>query len=836
MTQEIVYTSASQGLQPGSKGFCTVISTDGLPGNFSERLEMLSGYRHAFTPGDRMAPVNFSHLHIKVAGRTYYVLSRICDAGLDYSQRSNKLAHHVAFVESERVAAGPAGVLAHPGFFETRWDGTVKTLPTGQPPNPPPSGPAFCQHWQSLTGDAGWAGVLAQSATVARSKPISVIFQPGTDVLPLVVEALNLIPPAQRWNVTFSTYFTKAIAGSDCLWRFVLGGTKQAAALKQNAHSLVIDLASQLAAAPNTPYLNAARTGTPNPDYNDHFASPSGPVTERSRAQLRVAKRSEPQSAAGQEESYGDYNSYDEFRSMPAMPPLLPRKQPWYKKTWAAVLGGICLLGLVAGLVYAAIYPNNPTDSPRIERAPVKNELPAESEDDSQSESESAPTSEASDFTPIGESVIADTPEPPVHPAETEIPVPVDPFTVLDGERLPTNTIPFFLSDEATTSRRLSLPNIATIELELSAADSAIENNLALEESSPSGSPTEMREWTVTLETHGGGKGTVLGTFQIDSEQISFNRKVAADDLRFMQFRYSLLNILHKEHGALFVLVPPSVEQDTQVDLAKNSDSIEYLLPNGTVGSITDSLRFDIAHPAFEAWKVRNLKHDDSFVIAFQKDGETVVERPPTNDSVEERATKGVLADIAVQISTITIESSVPETIPTTKCVLNITPSVYLKLVKISDPVTLGERFLHGNLKLLSDHKRLAWNLEDVAERLSSTQGEKIIRGAVRREFNKRVKAEPELSQDKANFWPSVLERIDDYYDVAFSGKSTGRPQSKRSLETLIAVVSNYNSTLTTLQDLTDRFQANNLHVRAYTVVNGHVVDVMETRGNDERN
>src|SRR3954463_12353575 len=98
MTQEICYTSAPRGLRPGSRGFCTVLSSAGMAKNLADRLEALSGYRHVFAANDPQAhlnPVVHSHLRINVGGAAYHILSRICAAGLDYTQRSNKFAHHV---------------------------------------------------------------------------------------------------------------------------------------------------------------------------------------------------------------------------------------------------------------------------------------------------------------------------------------------------------------------------------------------------------------------------------------------------------------------------------------------------------------------------------------------------------------------------------------------------------------------------------------------------------------------------------------------------------------------------------------------------------------------
>lgn len=111
MSQEIVYTSAPQGLTVGSRGFCNVASTPAMATTLAERLEALSGYRHVFPPQSPEAhlnPVAFSHLKLSIAGKAYHVLSRVADAGLDYSQRSNKLAHHVVLEPGELTNGGPA--------------------------------------------------------------------------------------------------------------------------------------------------------------------------------------------------------------------------------------------------------------------------------------------------------------------------------------------------------------------------------------------------------------------------------------------------------------------------------------------------------------------------------------------------------------------------------------------------------------------------------------------------------------------------------------------------------------------------------------------------------
>lgn len=265
MSQEILYTSAPQGLKAGSRGFCTVISTAGMAKNLAERLESMSGYRHHFTSHDTGEnPINFSHLKVTVGGKRYHILSRICDAGLDYTKRTNKLAHHIALseVESATAPGGPAWEMSQDGLFIENWDGEIGTRPESHRKLTQSScSPRKCLAWEACGVDSGWAGVLAEAIS-GSGQPMSVVFPSGTDTLALVCEAMALLPPADRWDVTFCTYFTKLPAGVDCQWRFVLDGTREATALRRNQHARLIDLVStSLGVAPASDSVELARTG-----------------------------------------------------------------------------------------------------------------------------------------------------------------------------------------------------------------------------------------------------------------------------------------------------------------------------------------------------------------------------------------------------------------------------------------------------------------------------------------------------------------------------------------------------------------------------------------------
>jgi GTPase-associated protein 1, N-terminal domain type 2/GTPase-associated protein 1, middle domain len=265
MSLELIYTSVPRGLKPGSKGFCTVARSAQMQAALAERLELLTGYRAIFPLGSARAagnPVNWCHYRMSARS----LLARVAFAGVDYSQRSNKFAHLVVLDEAEQPAAGPAWLVSQPGFMRTEWTGEPQLLTSapiipnaGRPPRP-------CDAWTAASGDAGWAGALAASFVENRSKPAYVIYPSGTNVLALFEEAISLLEPATRWQVTFSTFFTQLPVGFECAWRGIPDESPHAREVRQStAPRLLIDLTQPLPAPPPSPFVIAAREGSSPP-------------------------------------------------------------------------------------------------------------------------------------------------------------------------------------------------------------------------------------------------------------------------------------------------------------------------------------------------------------------------------------------------------------------------------------------------------------------------------------------------------------------------------------------------------------------------------------------
>lgn len=350
MSQELLYTSASKGLKAGTSGFCTVVATQQLSATLAEKIESLSGYKNVFPPQDPKAdqnPIAWSHVKLSMGGRNYSIVSRIAFYGLDYTQRTNKLAHHVVLDAGEQPPGGPAWLVSQNGFLQAEWDGEVKSLPIGRRIPVGELAPMVCSHWKKVTGDAGWGGVLAEELHSTSPRTVYLIVPLGLDVRPLFVEATSLLPITERWNATFSTYYTRLPQGVQCLWRCVLQGSDEAKRLRPGPSERVIDLTKPLGEATGGSLVEAARTGKiARPRSAPTSAGPrssrsASASDEVATATARTSARERSRSASADEEDD------DIFRPSPQMLGRSAASQS------GGSFGSGIAVGLVVGLVLA---------------------------------------------------------------------------------------------------------------------------------------------------------------------------------------------------------------------------------------------------------------------------------------------------------------------------------------------------------------------------------------------------------------------------------------------------------------------------------------------------
>jgi len=265
MAKEIVVTSVPRGIKLGRTGFQVVMRTAGIGDDVMSSLEQLAGYRHV-PEGSGRNPVIYSYRSVRGTTGQLNVLGRTVDAGNDFSNRSNKLAHLLSVDPAELSTlrnSSPAAVLAAiEGRLATVWQGgpEERVSPFALPS--PPVQPAVCRRWEGVTGDAGWGGVLAQRAM--RGQP-SLVIAPDCSpawcrtLLELFQEVYALLPPDNRWRTTFDT---TVIGSSSSLLRGTYAGSPESAA--GHAGLLVVDLSSRVPVPANMAtddFVSVARQG-----------------------------------------------------------------------------------------------------------------------------------------------------------------------------------------------------------------------------------------------------------------------------------------------------------------------------------------------------------------------------------------------------------------------------------------------------------------------------------------------------------------------------------------------------------------------------------------------
>jgi len=358
MSLELIYTSAPRGLIPTASGFCTVAATGGMSRQVLATLEGLSGYQFHFNLSDANAdlnPVNFAHTRVKIGSETRSVLSRIAFAGADYSGRTNKIAHHVLLERGEQMANGPAWMMLAMArsVFVAGWDAeprhldkrSIASMLSAEPRAAEPA-----TTWQAATGDAGWAGALVQAFRTSPKVPAYVVYEPGQDLLPLFEESLAILPPEQRWQVAFATYYTTLPAGCHYHWRGVLAGSRAAQEMRRFPNATVIDLTSALGPAADGPFAEAARTGGVLPSREP--ARPQKKVRIKGR---REPKRpAEPVATTVAEEA--DQWSWDEATPAQGYTPPPPREPA--RRRSAAVPALVTTVAVLAALLAVSVFFN----------------------------------------------------------------------------------------------------------------------------------------------------------------------------------------------------------------------------------------------------------------------------------------------------------------------------------------------------------------------------------------------------------------------------------------------------------------------------------------------
>lgn len=209
MAQQLIFTSTPQGLEPGRTGYCTVARHKDLRHRLVRELERLSVYDFGQQTGSSRSDICIFR-KVPLGSEEFYVLTKICDAGLDYTNRTNYLAHHL-ILDGFEIATSPS-----PAEIFLNWDGWLRTWPDGPRyfseeesvtlTSCKSSGLIPCQSWLQVTNDPGNAASLVSPELV---KPIVVEGNAGNPntLLTLFAESSALLKISlDAWDFSFTTF------------------------------------------------------------------------------------------------------------------------------------------------------------------------------------------------------------------------------------------------------------------------------------------------------------------------------------------------------------------------------------------------------------------------------------------------------------------------------------------------------------------------------------------------------------------------------------------------------------------------------------------------------
>ncbi|HWB01620.1 MAG TPA: hypothetical protein VG796_01265 [Verrucomicrobiales bacterium] len=240
MAWQLIYTSAPRLLDAGLTGFGTVARHRAIPPLVVKAVERISQF--ARLPGYDPSRVIFSHRVLTLGGARFHVLSRLRDAGSDYSGRTNHIAHHLIVPAAEIAAVSFAGVTPAdallqmpwldrwdrpPEWLENSWEITISDyVPLGE----------VDRSWERATGNAEHRWLLV---TGAAAKGCCLIVPPNHDLLPVFAASQHCQPTAQSWQTGFTTALQPADDLGDYRWMGIAADTPLRAVLESSGRPVL---------------------------------------------------------------------------------------------------------------------------------------------------------------------------------------------------------------------------------------------------------------------------------------------------------------------------------------------------------------------------------------------------------------------------------------------------------------------------------------------------------------------------------------------------------------------------------------------------------------------
>ncbi|MEC9036688.1 MAG: hypothetical protein VX588_07690 [Verrucomicrobiota bacterium] len=224
MAYQLIYTSVRRGLIPGRSGYTVAARHRQIRERLVSEIERVSGYSYA---KKGKSPKIFAYRKFDISGVIYHVLTRIVDAGSDYTGRTNHLAHHLICADDELKNSGvtPAEILYSYDWLD-RYEEEPRYLDDKEIVNVSEYAGKIklpASNWKKIRGDAGDAALLVDGQGAAKSSIIVVDSDQSSQynsLLPLIAESSQLsgLSGAGSSSVTFTTYFQEGESMADFDW------------------------------------------------------------------------------------------------------------------------------------------------------------------------------------------------------------------------------------------------------------------------------------------------------------------------------------------------------------------------------------------------------------------------------------------------------------------------------------------------------------------------------------------------------------------------------------------------------------------------------------------
>ena len=283
MAYQLIYTSAPRLLQAGRSGFGTVARHEAIRPLLVSAIERFSQFER--TQGLANDRIIYAHRHVTVQGTRYYVLSRILDAGADYTGRTNHLAHHFIFEQrdvAELFHRGltPADVMLSLGdSWKRSWSDAPAYLNNSVPLDRLTLGTErSAPWWKSLTGRSERAAILISPQAIKNCYVLWPEREDFQQEWPLCIfgESLQFVHD-RPWDITFTTCLQPSDDAAEFQWRGVFPDSPLHGQVVQSGRPNVFDLARPdslplpIVEPPLPPETGFVHRGLAVPDEDIHF-------------------------------------------------------------------------------------------------------------------------------------------------------------------------------------------------------------------------------------------------------------------------------------------------------------------------------------------------------------------------------------------------------------------------------------------------------------------------------------------------------------------------------------------------------------------------------------